>query len=284
MDILNYNYLLNRFTTNQSTIEVYVYTEIYISNFFDTQTYDVLVDHTWEVVVNHNDGQWIESHEVGNVTDRPVYLPSNVIVDVNHEGQMIKLNLPELVVDFRSWDYSIDFEIFDDQIDLYIYDYDDVEISSAAVMIGGDEQNAQYLTIPYATRKDAALSYFYEDIEPLWEQYDYNNGYQVGEQEGYHHGYNIGEQRGIEEGYNNGYHVGEQEGYNNGYNVGYNVGYNDGEINRPLTTFGTVIKVISDNASNLLNTEILPNFTISNIIFIPVIFSLLGIVFKFFRR
>lgn len=74
------------------------------------------------------------------------------------------------------------------------------------------------------------------------------------------------------------------ESYNEGYSSGYSSGYSDGEINRPLTTFGTVIKVISDNASSLLNTEILPNFTISNIIFIPVIFSLLGIVFKFFRR
>lgn len=49
-------------------------------------------------------------------------------------------------------------------------------------------------------------------------------------------------------------------------------------------TFGSVIKIISDNAAALLETEILPNFTIGNIIFIPVIFSLIGIIFKFFRR
>lgn len=49
-------------------------------------------------------------------------------------------------------------------------------------------------------------------------------------------------------------------------------------------TFGSVIKIISDNAAALLKTEILPNFTIGNIIFIPVIFSLIGIIFKFFRR
>lgn len=49
-------------------------------------------------------------------------------------------------------------------------------------------------------------------------------------------------------------------------------------------SFGSVIKIISDNASALLETEILPNFTIGNIIFIPVIFSLIGIIFKFFRR
>lgn len=74
------------------------------------------------------------------------------------------------------------------------------------------------------------------------------------------------------------------ESYDFGYHTGYNQGYSAGEINRPLTTFGSVINVISDNASNLLQTEILPNFTISNIIFIPVIFSLLGIILKFFRR
>lgn len=105
-----------------------------------------------------------------------------------------------------------------------------------------------------------------------WEQIYNQEFIEIGKSEGYF--------EGLEKGIKQGKEIGIEEGYE----LGYEVGFGEGQTNRPLTTFGTVIKVISDNASSLLKTEILPNFTISNIIFIPVIFSLLGIVFKFFRR
>lgn len=117
-----------------------------------------------------------------------------------------------------------------------------------------------------------ANTYFARD----WQQIYNQEFIEIGKSEGF--------SEGLEEGLEEGKELGREEGYNLGYDVGYDVGFEEGATNGTLTTFGSVIKVISDNASALLQTEILPNFTISNIIFIPVIFSLLGIIFKFFRR
>ena len=235
-------------------------------------------------------------------SNHPVYYTTGEYIQVDTVNNGVGyLDLPDLDPQPYLLNYSATLDKDDQEIHFVIYK--DGETKAAKYLSANDESDGIAGTYKNNSKEfaDVIIQYYQEQaftqkIHNLIYESAYEEGYDDGRYEGnevgFNNGYNIGYETGYEEGYELGYDTGrnhgEQVGYNQGYEVGYNqgyeLGYDDGEINRPLTTFGTVIKVISDNATNLLNTEILPNFTISNIIFIPVIFSLLGIVFKFFRR
>lgn len=234
--------------------------------------------------------------------NNPVYYNSGDFQLVNTESNGVAyLDIPDLDPAPYLLNYGATINKEDQEI--YFIIFKDGNVRGEQTLLGNDESDGIS-----GTHKDNSNEFARILIDYYWEQpfhewkdaalyfasYDegYEDGYYQGNEDGFENGYFFGTEDGFENGLNEGYDIGYDSGHRSGYNEGYDVGinegyqqgYEDGEINRPLTTFGTVIKVISDNASNLLNTEILPNFTISNIIFIPVIFSLLGIVFKFFRR
>lgn len=213
----------------------------------------------------------------------------------------------ELVIYLFSFDYDRDFitlyqENFTDPatltgqsslllninpvLDLSIYDQRDIDAMLSNLYVGFEyysrDKSKGLFSLDFSTD-----SYYLESSstgdtnESIYDTYNYfmfNNNLAADNK------YNSGYESGYNTGYNSGYDLGYDGGYDSGYDIGYNEGYNEGSDNEVTFTFGKAIEIISTNASSLLQTEILPNFTIGNIIFIPVVFSLLGIILKIFRR
>ena len=223
-------------------------------------------------------------------SNHPLYYGTGEYKQVDTENNGVGyLDIPSL--DPAPYILNYGATINKDDQEIFFVIFKDSEVRADTYLLGNDETNGISGTHKNNSNEFASILFQYYWEQPFQEWVDsdfYQKTYDEGFEDGYFWGNEDGFENGLNEGYDIGYDSGHRSGYNEGYDIGknegYQQGYNDGETNRPLTTFGTVIKVISDNATNLLKTEILPNFTISNIIFIPVIFSLLGIVFKFFRR
>ena len=277
MEIINlYTETISQFQYYDGIVEVTLDTKLDFRNDYvlENSIYETFLDIEVSLKVSNSDTGMITEYDLYSVYDQKPFIDTyyTSIVDiVNDEGDLIesgadiRIPSPELT---DIWGSHYDIEIDSNgNWNFTFYNDNDEYLYSKSIKIPSNIKNADFYQNKYL---DSRLSNIY--FANYWEQI-YNQEFMaIGKSEGYF--------EGLEKGILQGKEIGIEEGYQ----LGYEVGFGEGKINRPLTTFGTVIKVISDNASNLLKTEILPNFTISNIIFIPVIFSLLGIVFKFFRR
>lgn len=273
MEILNlYTTSNTLFQYHDPSVDVSLITTLYFRPYYITSNnyYEILLDSVTNLVVYNYGTEMTTEYNLYTEYDIKPFIDTyyTTIVDiVDERGELIEggadilIPSPELT-DF--WGNYYDIEIGSNGTwSFYFYQENDESLYSKTIQIPSNIGPTDFYLNRYLDSRFAN-----EYFANYWEQIYNEEFISIGNSDGYF--------EGLEKG--------KQIGYDEGFNVGYDIGYESGETNRPLTTFGTVIKVISDNASELLQTEILPNFTISNIIFIPVIFSLLGIVFKFFRR
>lgn len=280
MEILNlYEATTYEYSYLNNDIELNVVTTLYFYPEFITENnyYELLFDYETKAIVSDNINNTTNEYSLYSEYNQKAFIDTyytSILDIVNSNGDLMEsgadvlIPSPELT---DIWSNYFDIEVGSG-------------LNSAAFSITFYKDNDDYLSSYYIEVPvhidtfDTYQNYYLNSrnanryFANYWEQIYNQEFIEIGKSEGYF--------EGLEKGIKQGKEIGIEEGYQ----LGYEVGFGEGEKNRPLTTFGTVIKVISDNASSLLKTEILPNFTISNIIFIPVIFSLLGIVFKFFRR
>lgn len=86
----------------------------------------------------------------------------------------------------------------------------------------------------------------------------------------------------FDKGYNTGYSDGHSQGYNVGVDVGYNKGFGDGAASGDTPSINWIRKVF-DTINNILNIELFPNFKLSYIIGIFIIFPVLSWIIHWFR-
>lgn len=234
----------------------------------DSDYYSVVMTTEFYLFTDYNLDNFAYAAIIGE--DMPVFRESQEIIQLE-DGELL---LPWMEPLAGIWDNLI-IEIYpinltndinvacyipggSDKDDLYIFD-EYIELSNPDLEFNED---IQFIRIP-ALQKEVAYEYYADKISPLWTDLIGSGGYNSGYTSGYNSGYDIG------------------------YDIGYEKGFIQGELNegeQVSFTFGKAIEIISSSAADLLKVEILPNFTIGNIIFIPVVFALLGVLLKIFRR